>query len=158
MLAEMKRQAEDRGADRQRQAELQKLAVEEVIAGLDFNPVSLQLAAAQLTAGNRDVAYRRIGLHRMPYGPRGGEVRVGTPELLGQKSILRSAGFDLDDESLDSEQLRMVGDDPLLGDAVDAVQDVRVVVMNPPFTNRSKMGEKIPERGSEKDAGARRQP
>lgn len=145
MLAEMKRRAEDRGAGGQRQAELQKLAVEEVIAGLDFNPVSLQLAAAQLTAGNRDVAYRRIGLHRMPYGPRDGEVRVGTPELLGQKSILRSAGFDLDDESLGSEQLRMVEDDPLLGDAVDAVRNVRIVVMNPPFTNRSKMGEKFPK-------------
>ena len=145
LLAEMKRRAGDRGADGQRQAELQKLAVEEVIAGLDFNPVSLQLAAAQLTAGNRDVAYRRIGLHRMPYGPRGGEVRVGTPELLGQKSVLNSAGFDLDDEALDSEQLRMVGDDPLLGDAVDAVRNVRIVVMNPPFTNRSNMGEKFPK-------------
>ena len=145
MLAEMKRRAEDRGAPQARQAELQKLAVEEVIAGLDFNPVSLQLAAAQLTAGNRDVAYRRIGLHRMPYGPRDDEVRVGTPELLGQRSILRRAGFDLDDESLGSEQLRMVEDDPLLGDAVDAVRNVRIVVMNPPFTNRSKMGEKFPK-------------
>ena len=145
VLADMKRRAEDQGAGRQRQAELQKLAVEEGIAGLDFNPVSLQLAAAQLTAGNRDVAYRRIGLHRMPYGPRGGEVRVGTPELLGQKSILCSAGFDFDDESLDSEQLRMVEDDPLLGDAVDAVRNVRIVVMNPPFTNRSNMGEKFPK-------------
>ena len=145
MLTEMKRRAGDSGADRQRQAELQKLAVEELIAGLDFNPVSLQLAAAQLTAGNRDVAYRRIGLHRMPYGPSGGEVRVGTPELLGQRSILRSAGFDLDDENLGSEQLRMVEDDPLLGDAVDAVRNVRIVVMNPPFTNRSKMGEKFPK-------------
>lgn len=145
LLTEMKRRAADRGAGESRQAELQKLAVEEVIAGLDFNPVSLQLAAAQLTAGNRDVAYRRIGLHRMPYGPRGGEVRVGTPELLGQRRILRSAGFDLDDEALDSEQLRMVGEDPLLGDAVDAVRNVRIVVMNPPFTNRSKMGEKFPK-------------
>ena len=145
MLTEMKRRAGDRGADWQRQAELQKLAVEEVIAGLDFNPVSLQLAAAQLTAGNRDVAYRRIGLHRMPYGPRGREVRVGTPELLGQKSVLRSAGFDLDDEALDSEQVRMVEDDPLLGDAVDAVRNVSIVIMNPPFTNRSNMGQKFPK-------------
>ena len=145
MLAEMKRRAEDQGADRPRQAELQKLAVEEVIAGLDFNPVSLQLAAAQLTASNRDMAYRRIGLHCMPYGPRGSEVRVGTPELLGQRNILRSVGLDLDDENLGSEQLRMVEDDPLLGDAVDAVRNVRIVVMNPPFTNRSKMGEKFPK-------------
>ena len=38
MLAEMKRRAGEQGAGGQRQAELQKLAVEEVIAGLDFNP------------------------------------------------------------------------------------------------------------------------
>ena len=72
-------------------------------------------------------------------------MRVGTSELLGQKSVFNSAGFDLDDEALDSEQLRMVGDDPLLGDAVDAVRNVRIVVMNPPFTNRSNMGEKFPK-------------
>ena len=39
------------------------------IKGLDINPVSLQLAASQLTAGNHRVSYRRMGLHQMPYGP-----------------------------------------------------------------------------------------
>ena len=158
LLAEMKRRAGDRGADGQRQAELQKLAVEEVIAGLDFNPVSLQLAAAQLTAGNRDVAYRRIGLHRMPYGPRGGEVRVGTPELLGQKSILSSAGFDLDDEALDSEQLQMVG-------GRSAARRCRQRSPECPHRRDEsavhepiEYGRKVPEGGPAKDAQARRQP
>jgi len=145
ILTDMKRRAAKRGASARRQAELQKLAVEDVIAGLDFNEVSLQLAAAQLTAGNSDVVYRKIGLHRMPYGPGEGKARVGTPELLGQRRILRDAGFDFDDEALGAEQVRMDNDDPLLEDAVDAVRNVRIVIMNPPFTNRSKMGEKFPK-------------
>ncbi len=145
MLTDMKRRAEDQGAKEKQLAKLQKLAVEEIIAGLDFNAVSLQLAAAQLTAGNSDVAYRQIGLHRMPYGPDEGRVRVGTPELLGQRSVLRSAGFDFDDEALGSERLRMDHEDPLLDDAAAAVRNVRIVIMNPPFTNRSKMGGKFPE-------------
>ncbi len=145
MLTDMKRRAEEQGVSERRLAELQKLAVEETIAGLDINAVSLQLAAAQLTAGNSDVAYRKMGLHRMPYGPDEGRVRVGTPELLGQRSVLRSAGFDLDDEALGSERLRMDHDDPLLDDAVASVRNARIVIMNPPFTNRSKMGEKFPK-------------
>ena len=145
MLTDMKRRAEDMGASGQRQAELQKLAVEEVIAGLDFNEVSLQLAAAQLTAGNSDVAYRKMQLHRMPYGPAGDRVRVGSLDLLGQSTIVpRSGQMDLGDVSLDSVQMRMSDDDPLLEDAVNAAKNVRVVIMNPPFTNRSKMGEKFP--------------
>ena len=45
ILTDMKRRAEERGANRDRLAELQKLAVEDTIKGLDINPVSLQLAA-----------------------------------------------------------------------------------------------------------------
>ena len=144
VLADMKRRAGDQGADGQGQAALQKLAVEEVIAGLDFNEVSLQLAAAQLTAGNSDVAYRKMQLHRMPYGPVGDRVKVGSLELLAQSPIVpRSEQMDLGDASLDSVQMQMTADDPLLENAVDAARNVRIVVMNPPFTNRTKMGEKF---------------
>ncbi len=144
MLTEMKRRAADQGANRQRLAELQKLAVEDVIAGLDFNPVSLQLAAAQLTAGKSDVAYRKMQLHKMPYGPADDQVKVGSLELLAQSRIVpRSGQMDLGDASLDSEQMQMSADDPLLEDAVDAARNVRIVVMNPPFTNRASMGEKF---------------
>lgn len=143
VLADMKRRAADQGACGQRRADLQKLAVEEVIAGLDFNPVSLQLAAAQMTAGNRDVAYRRMELHRMPYGLVDGRARVGSLELLGQSRIVPRRGqMDLGDAALDSERIRMSTDDPALGDTVDAVRGVRIVIMNPPFTNRSDMGGK----------------
>ena len=67
MLTDMKRRAEEEGADTTRLAELQRLGVEETIKGLDINPVSLQLAASQLTAGNQEIRYRSMGLHLMPY-------------------------------------------------------------------------------------------
>ena len=38
---------------------------------------------------------------------------------------------------------RGLSDDAELEDAVDAALDCRIVVMNPPFTNRTKMGEKF---------------
>ena len=57
-MAEMKRRARLHGADRKGLADLQKIAVEEMLKGLDINPVSLQLAATQLMSGNTDVRYR----------------------------------------------------------------------------------------------------
>jgi len=145
LMTDMKRRAHTQGASGSQLAALQKLAVEEGMAGLDINPVSLQLAAAQLIAGNRDAAYRRMQLHRMPYGPEGSHVRVGSLELLGQSRILpRTGQFDLEDVALDAEQVTLDGNDPLLEDAVEAAQGVRIVIMNPPFTNRSKMGAKFP--------------
>ena len=86
MLTDMKRRAREWGASEERIAELQKLAIEETIKGLDINPVSLQLAASQLTAGNQEIRYRRMGLYLMPYGPAPNDptrVSVGTLELLG---------------------------------------------------------------------------
>ncbi len=146
-LTEMKRRARQGGAGKIQLAELQKLAVERTIIGLDFNPVSLQLAAAQLTAGNADVTYRSMGLYQMPYGSEGnkGGVRAGSLELLGQRRVIGKGELDLGEQDVGSERLRMAQDDPTLEDAVDAVLGARVVTMNPPFTNRSKMGEKFSE-------------
>ena len=156
MLTDMKRRAGKQGADQQSLAQLQKLAVEKVIAGLDFNPVSLQLAAAQLTTGNSDVAYQKMGLHRMPYGPvkdgmaRDG-VAVGSLALLGQSAIVpREGQMDVGDARLGSVQMQMAADDPLLENAIEDVRDVRIVIMNPPFTNRVKMGEKFQKEVKEK--------
>ena len=148
MLSDMKRRAADKGANAETLTQLQKLAVEDIIKGLDINPVSLQLAASQLTAGNQRVSYRRMGLHQMPYGP-GREnpdrVWVGTLELLGQKSIVRRDGeLDLGDDAIESQVTWASTDDTDLEDAVDAAKDARIVIMNPPFTNRAKMGEKFP--------------
>jgi len=146
-LTEMKRRARERGAGERQLAALQKLAVENTIVGLDFNPVSLQLAAAQLTSGNADVTYRNMGLHRMPYGSNGDNVqrvRAGSLELLGQRRIIgRDGEFDLDEPDVGSRRLQMAQDDPTLEDAVDAALGARVVIMNPPFTSRENMGEKF---------------
>ena len=147
MLADMKRRAAEGGADDERLNQLQKLAVEDVIKGLDINPVSLQLAASQLTAGNQRVSYRRMGLHLMPYGPdkhAPAQVRAGTLELLGQRAVVQRPGeLDLDDEAIASQATWEATDDAELEDAVDAVRNARIVIMNPPFTNRANMGEKF---------------
>ncbi len=148
MLTEMKHRAYTQGASETQIAALQKLAVEEILKGLDINPVSLQLAASQLTAGNQDIRYKQMGLHQMPYGPHpGGPTRVsaGTLELLSQKTLVsRNDELDLADEHIGSSSVWQT-DDAELEDAVDAAKDARIVIMNPPFTNRTKMGEKFPQ-------------
>ena len=149
MLTDMKRRAEERGANKDRLAELQKLGVEETIKGLDINPVSLQLAASQLTAGNHDIRYRRMGLHLMPYGPQAGNrahVSAGTLELLGQKAIVsRDNELGLADDQVASQIIWTQQGETELEDAVGAAKDARIVIMNPPFTSRRRMGEKFPK-------------
>ena len=149
MLTDMKRRAQEQGTDESERAQLQKLAVEETIKGLEINPMSLQLAASQLTAGNRDIQYRKMGLHLMPYGPTPDDlskVSAGTLELLGQKAIVpRDGELELADDKIGSQTVWNQPDDAELEDAVDAAKDARIVIMNPPFTNRSKMGEKFPK-------------
>ena len=149
MLTDVKRRAREQGATEAQIADLQKLAVEDTIKGLDINPVSLQLAASQLTAGNQEIRYRRMGLHLMPYGPQAdnpAQVSVGTLELLGQNAIVpRNNELNLADDKIASQTVWSQPDDAELEDAVDAAKGARIVIMNPPFTERSKMGEKFPE-------------
>ena len=145
MLTDMKRRAREQGAEESEISQLQKLAVEETIKGLDINPMSLQLAASQLTAGNRDIQYRKMGLHLMPYGPSTDDltkVSTGTLELLGQKAIVtRDNELNLGDDKIGSQIVWNQPDDAEL----EAVKDAGIVIMNPPFTNRAKMGEKFPK-------------
>ena len=148
ILTDMKRRARQQGAEESELAQLQKLAVEETIKGLDINPMSLQLAASQLTAGNRDIQYRKMGLHLMPYGPSTDDltkVSTGTLELLGQKAIVtRDNELNLGDDKIGSQIVWNQPDDAELENAVEAVKDAGIVIMNPPFTTRAKMGEKFP--------------
>ena len=147
VLAEMKRRARLHGATPQQLAELQKVAVEDVLKGFDVNPVSLQLAATQLMAGNRDVKYRRMGLHRMPYGEqKDGTVAAGSVELLGSEKVIAGRLFYDQDQSMRLATGAEVLDGPEMEDAADDATDARIVIMNPPFTNRIKMGEKFDER------------
>ena len=148
ILSDMKRRAQQQGATQATLNDLQRTAVQDAIKGLDINPVSLQLAASQLTAGNDDIRYRRMGLNRMPYGPdRNAPARVaaGSLELLGQKAIVaRNGQFDIADDDIRSQAVwNQHAAPPELEDAVEAAQNARIVIMNPPFTNRAKMGEKF---------------
>ncbi len=148
MLTDMKRRARGQGASETLIGQLQRLAVEEVIKGMDINPISLQLAASQLTTGNQDVRYRRMGLHQMPYGPDRNDpsrVSVGSLELLGQRSIVsRGSELDLPDDVVRSRTIWQ-SEDVELEDAVDAARNASIVIMNPPFTRRARMGEKFPQ-------------
>ena len=110
-------------------------------------PVSLQLAASQLTAGNQEIRYRRMGLHLMPYGPNPHDakrVSVGSLELLGQKAVVpRDDELGLPDDHIASQAAWQPANDAELEDAVSSVKDARIIIMNPPFSNRTKMGEKF---------------
>ena len=147
VMAEMKRRAALKGADRGQLAGLQKVAVEETLKGFDINPVSLQLAATQLMSGNADVKYRKMGLHLMPYGRQDdGAVAAGTLELLARSEIVRSGR--LFDDAAESETLQTglegeAVEGPDMDDAAEGAVGARLVVINPPFTNRSKCGEKF---------------
>lgn len=146
ILTDLKRRAKEQGASDEQLGELQKVAVEDVLKGLDINPVSLQLAASQLTAGNQNVSYLRMGLHLMPYGPQVNDTRrisAGTLELLGQRRIVsRPNELDLPDEKIESQAVWE--DRAELEESVEAAKGAKIVIMNPPFTNRTKMGEKFP--------------
>ena len=149
MLTEMKRRAREKGANEREIGKLQRLGVEKTIRGMDINPVSLQLAASQLTAGNQGIRYSKMGLYTMPYGPSGSwstESRAGTLELLGQRAIVaRDGTMEIGDDDIGSSVIwGREGEDPELEDEVKAARGNRIVIMNPPFTNRKNMGEKFP--------------
>ena len=151
VMTEMKRRATPHGADQNRLAELQKVAVEETLKGLDINAVSLQSAATQLMAGNTDIKYRKMGLHLMPYGRQpDGTVAAGSPELFGRQDIV-FAGRLFDDAAASTtvktgaEHTDGTLEGPEMDDATAAARNARIVIMNPPFTNRAKMGQKFDE-------------
>ena len=152
LLTEMKRRARVQGATERQLADLQKRAVEDVLAGMDFNAVSLQLAATQLTAGNTDIRYARMGLYLMPYGPTDDAVvptAAGTLEFLAEEAVLPRQDRQFLLGAAQGTALQMntgapgaLGD-PEVGRAAEAALGARIAIMNPPFTNRSNMGDKF---------------
>ena len=90
-----------------------------------------------------------MGLHLMPYGPQPdnpAQVSAGSLELLGQKAVVARGGeLGFTDDRIESQAVWIQRDDAELEDAVAAGRDARIVIMNPPFTNRTKMGEKFPQ-------------
>ncbi|MCY4630785.1 MAG: hypothetical protein OXE75_07865 [bacterium] len=115
--------------------------------------MSLQLAATQLTAGNTDIRYARMGLYLMPYGPTGDAVvpnAAGTLEFLAEAAVVQQPDQgELFARAAQGATLQMSPDsvgslgDPEVGRAAHAALGARIAIMNPPFTNRSNMGEKF---------------
>ena len=85
----------------------------------------------------------------MPYGPdkdNPTKVSAGSLELLGQGEIVRRANqLDIPDKAIASLAIQASYESVELEPAVDDVKGIHIVIMNPPFTNRSKMGEKFPK-------------
>ncbi|WP_419916660.1 DEAD/DEAH box helicase family protein [Candidatus Poriferisodalis sp.] len=148
LLTEMKRRAHEQGAPIKSLARLQKLAVEEVIKGMDINPVSLQLAATQLTAGNVDIKYSGMGLYRMPYGRTTDPmvpIAAGTLELIAEDELVPPPDLEMFVGAAQGSAVKASLSDAEVERGARAVVGARVAIMNPPFTNREKMGEKFPD-------------
>ncbi len=154
---EIKRRAVSQGATKEQLNTIQKALVEETLKGLDINPVSLQLAATQLLAHNENVRYMKMGLHLMPYGGENkpnAPVFAGSLELFGQELICRQKNPRLYDDDLGdtSASTKLIKDtfspddtfdDPDVCKAAEDAVNAKIVIMNPPFTNNEKMGQKF---------------
>ena len=148
LLTEMKRRAREQGASTRKLANLQKLAVEDVLKGMDINSVSLQLAATQLTAGNADIKYSGMGLYRMPYGPTGDPmvpIAAGTLELIAEDEVVPRSDPEMFASAAQGSAVKASLGDPEVERAARAAMGARIAIMNPPFTERERMGEKFPK-------------
>ena len=116
---------------------LHQSLVEDSLCGLDINRHGIQMAACNLTLGAPTVDYRRMNLMTLKHGPQpDGSVRTGSLELLGTASndnSLQSLVRPLATMAgLEAEQ---VSDE---GGAEFPLEDVDLVIMNPPFTDNMK--------------------
>ncbi len=120
---------------------LHQTLVENSLCGLDINPHAVQLAACNLTLGAPTVDYQRMNLATMPHGPvAGGVVRAGSLEILAaadDADLASLTGRGREFKSLDAEQV----DDA--GEIKFPLQDLHVVIMNPPFSADDKRDQKF---------------
>ena len=140
--------------------------VEESLVGLDVNTTSLQLAGAQMVIGDPKARYDKMPLHRMRYADSdvGAVTTAGSLELLGQAVVLdrlptTTAGQQQlrvtdpetnDDEATEDNEKRKRSAGPSMTQVVDDrvvehVTGVDVVLTNPPFVTREKLGLKFGE-------------
>jgi len=159
-LSALKRRARQGGLDERSLSKLYRQGVEETVAGLDINPISLQLAGAQLSLGDPKVRYRRMNLFRMPYGDQHAgmgatSTMAGSLELLTDSRVLDAQGklFDTRSESRGHRVSLKLEERDDMEDQVEIVRGRRVVLMNPPFVARTKLGKRF---GEEEQARIRR--
>ncbi|MCY4658969.1 MAG: hypothetical protein OXF93_04030 [Acidobacteria bacterium] len=142
-LTAIKWKARDNGATDAVLSRMHRRIVEDALTGLDVNPVSIQLAGAMLMIGDARVQYARMGLQTMPYGPQRDRrtAAAGSLELLRQPDVLAHQGGKTDagqddffDDELNSFAPR---------EATERALKARVVLTNPPFVTREKLGAKF---------------
>ena len=154
-LSGLKRRYRVSGADESQMQQFHRKGVEYWVAGLDINEVSLQLAGAQLSLGDTRVRYRRMELHKMPYGDQDSSgsqpALAGTLELLTDSRIIESndpeqVQLDLRHVGGRSKRIAVVASEQEgLDDLIEVIHRRRVALMNPPFIARTKLGERFSE-------------
>ena len=167
----LKRRARAQGAGRRTLQKMHKHLVEHVLMGMDINPVSLQLAGAQLTLGDTAVRYQRMNLWRMPYGYSNGDnsdapATAGTLELLADERVVgkphKATQADWVTRTYKTAEkavrIAVREEEPceqggMVDDIVDKVVGRKAVMMNPPFVTRDKLGNRFEE---EKQTAIRR--
>ena len=142
-LTAIKRRARDDGAAEAALSRMHRRIVEDALTGLDVNPVSIQLAGAMLMIGDTRVQYARMGLQTMPYGPQRDRrtAAAGSLELLRQPDVLAHQGGKTDagqDDFFDDEMNSFAP-----REATERALKARVVLTNPPFVTREKLGAKF---------------
>ena len=127
---------------------LHKRLVEDVLCGLDVNPIAVQLAACNLTLGAPTVDYSRMNLETMPHGPQpDGTTKAGSIEILDTAeddhdllSVL-APGRALD--ALAALQVNERFTPRTVPSIRFPLRDLDVVIMNAPFTDNVKRGRKF---------------
>ena len=155
-LTAAKAKARKDGAAPDKVQKLHRQGVEQMLMGLDVNPVSLQLAGAQMTLGDPAVRYDRMNLVKLEYGYLKDEERAsaGSLELLTDSRIVGTcSGAGQRNLELNygaagrAQNLSILDGEPFeheeLSDVVERLKDRRVALMNPPFVTRDKLGEKF---------------
>ena len=111
-----------------------RVAVEELVSGLDINPVSLQLAAGRFTLGNLEIDYRRMALYALEHGKAAsGAVRLGALELLGDDEIVGAA----------PDKFNWADDHIVHPEVKASLRGTRCVIMNPPFSFNTKRNQNL---------------
>ena len=142
-LTAVKRRARDDGAPEAALSRMHRRIVEDALTGLDVNPVSIQLAGAMLMIGDTRVQYAQMGLKTMPYGLQRDRrtAAAGSLELLRQPDVLAHQGGKTDaghDDFFDDEMNSFAP-----REATERALKARVVLTNPPFVTREKLGAKF---------------
>ena len=150
MMSAIKRRIKLSGGNEQKVKKFHRYAVEHLLIGADINPVSLQLAACQLTLGDMSVSYENINLHRMEYGEvdrtwNSDSVKTGSIELLLDSRLVPKTSELLESHSSEGtlriDMIHGTHETSLGDELVD--KPPKFVLMNPPYTNWRAFGEKF---------------